>query len=109
MLASTSSSPAAPSPRHFCAKIPATHFSFGAGGSSSHFASAASCAEQQDDFFGFEQHADFAFRAARPATVGRTCSGGSIPRASAHVSFSSSVKQQQSPAQLSSDAVQPHA
>src|SRR5688572_24879806 len=100
MLASTSRSPAGPSPRHFCAKIPATHFSFGAGGSPSHFASAASSCAEQHDFFGFEQQDDFAFRAAaRAATVGRTCSGGSTPRASAHASFSSSVKQQQSPAQ----------
>jgi hypothetical protein len=37
--------------------------------------------------------------AFRNATRRRTCSGGSMPFASAQASFSSSVKQQQSPAQ----------
>jgi hypothetical protein len=44
----------------------------------------------------------------RDATSGRTCSGGSTPLASAHRSFSSRVKQQQSPAQHSSEVRHPH-
>ena len=52
------------------------------------------------------QHAGLA-RVFRAATVGRTWAGGSMPRASAHANFSSSVKQQQSPCQHSSALPQP--
>lgn len=54
---------------------------------------AGSASEQHDFFFGAVG------RDLRDSTSGRTCSGGSTPFSSAHVSFSSMVKQQQSPFQ----------
>lgn len=61
-----------------------------------------SASEQQDFFFGVFG------RAFRDSTNGRTCSGGSTPFSSAQVSFSSMVKQQQSPFQHWSAVRQPH-
>jgi hypothetical protein len=59
----------------------------------------------------FAQQSDFlvhdADRFFRALTIGRTCAGGSIPLSSAQASFSSSVKQQQSPFQQSSAETQP--
>jgi hypothetical protein len=56
----------------------------------------AGSASEQHDFLRFGGGVGLA---RRDSTSGRTCSGGSIPFASAQRSFSSSVKQQQSPAQ----------
>jgi hypothetical protein len=60
-----------------------------------------SVSEQQDLFPGG------ADRFLRDSTRGRTCSGGSMPLTSAQASFSSSVKQQQSPFQHSLALRQP--
>jgi hypothetical protein len=115
-LTTSRNSPAGPSPRHFWANRPATHFTAGAGaarsergevqcgqspgaGASQH-AGAGSGSEQHDRFF--------AGRATRDSTSGRTCAGGSIPLASAQRSFSSKVKQQQSPFQHSSALAHAH-
>jgi hypothetical protein len=62
-------------------------------------------------FVSFAQQSDFLVhgvdRFLRASIIGRTCAGGSIPRSSAQASFSSSVKQQQSPFQHSSAETQP--
>jgi len=72
------------------------------GGAETDGSGAGSDSEQQDFFFGVFG------RAFRDSTNGRTCSGGSTPFASAQASFSSIVKQQQSPFQHCSEVRHPH-
>ena len=94
MAASSVNSVAGLSPRHFCAKRPTTQIT-GSGFDS--------CSGQHDFFLVAIGRYDL-----RVSTSGRTCDGGSMPLTSAHSSFSSSVKQQQSPFQHKSELAQPH-
>ncbi len=102
---SSLSSAAGPSPRHFAERKLLTHRTPDAAGRGC-FGSSVS---QHEGVAIFAQHDVFGFRAAaRASTAGRTCAGGVIPCPSAHASFCSSVKQQQSPAQPCSLVEHPH-
>ena len=87
------------------ATVPASQAGFSlqhVGGADTDGSGTGSDSEQQDFFFGV------AGRDLRDSTRGRTCPGGSTPFASAQVSFSSMVKQQQSPFQHWSEVRHPH-